>query len=71
MGTFKPSTYEIRNAIMEAARYQGGIYVGDNHVMKDHGDYIEVNVDANNAKGHISFDVYFDASGRITRVTPH
>lgn len=71
MGTFKPSTYEIRNAIMEAVRYQGGIYVGDNYVMKDHGDYIEVNVDANNAKGHISFDVYFDASGRITRVTPH
>ena len=71
MGTFKPSTYKIRNAIMEAARYQGGIYVGDNYVMKDHGDYIEVNVDANNAKGHISFDVYFDASGRITRVTPH
>ena len=71
MGTFKPSTYEISNAIMEAARYQGGIYVGDNYVMKDHGDYIEVNVDANNAKGHISFDVYFDASGRITRVTPH
>ena len=71
MGTFKPSTYEICNAIMEAARYQGGIYVGDNYVMKDHGDYIEVNVDANNAKGHISFDVYFDASGRITRVTPH
>ena len=51
MGTFKPSTYEIRNAIMEAARYQGGIYVGDNYVMKDHGDYIEVNVDANNAMG--------------------
>lgn len=51
MGTFKPSTYEIRNAIMEAARYQGGIYVGDNYVMKDHGDYIEVNVDANQRQG--------------------
>ena len=40
-------------------------------VTKDHGDYIEVNIDADNKKGHISFDIYYDADGKITRVVPH
>ena len=71
MGKFRPSSYTIENAIKEAARYHGGIYVGDNYVTKDHGDYIEVNVDADNAKGHISFDIYFDDDGRITRIEQH
>lgn len=70
MGYFKPSRYTIENAIRETARY-GGIYVGDNYVMKDHGDYIQVNVDASNSEGHISFDVFFDSDGRITRVEKH
>lgn len=68
---FKPSEYSIKNAIKEAAKYNGGIYVGDNYVTKDHGDYIEVNVDAENRKGHISFDIYYNENGRITRVVPH
>lgn len=49
MGNFKPSRYDIKNALMEATRYDG-IYVGDNYVTKDHGNYIEVNIDADNAK---------------------
>ena len=69
---FKPSQYQIKNAIMEAARYDGGIYVGDNFVTKDHGDYIEVNIDAdNNNKGHISYDLYFDDSGQLIRWEKH
>ena len=72
MGTqFKPSEYSIENAIKEAARYNGGIYVGDNYVTKDHGDYIEVNIDADNAKGHISVDVHYDEDGNITHVEQH
>lgn len=69
MSYFKPSNYSIENAIKETARY-AGIYVGDNYTMKDHGSYIEVNVDADNDKGHISFDVFYDDSGRI-EVKPH
>lgn len=68
---FKPSEYSIENAIKEAARYNGGIYVGDNYVTKDHGGYIEVNIDADNSKGHISFDIYYDENGKITKVVPH
>lgn len=70
MGTFKPSQYDIKNALMEAARYDG-IYVGDNYVTKDHGDYIEINIDADNAKGHISYDLYFDENGRLIKTIPH
>ena len=68
---FKPSQYQIKNAIMEAERYDGGIYVGDNFVTKDHGDYIEVNIDADNNKGHISYDLYFDDSGQLIRWEKH
>lgn len=68
---FKPSEYTIQRAVQDAARYNGGIYVGDNYVMKDHGDYIEVNVDANNEKGHLSFNVYYDEDGKITNTIPH
>ena len=55
---------------MEAARGEG-VYAGDTYVMRDHGDYVQVNVDADNAKGHISFDVFYDEEGRITKVEKH
>ncbi len=64
MGKFKPSAYTIENALKEAARYDG-ICIGDNYVMKDHGDYIEICIDADNAKGHVSYDLYFDDDGRL------
>lgn len=68
---FYPSKYSLEDAILEAARYNGGIYVGDNYITKDHGGYIEVNIDANNPKGHISFDIYYDDSGKFTYWEPH
>ena len=70
MSYFKPSEYTIKNAILDTMRY-GDVRLGDNYVFKDHGDYVEVSVDANNAKGHISFNVYFDSNGKVTRVEPH
>lgn len=71
MGYMKPSEYSIENAIMESARYNGGIYVGDGYITKDHGDYIEVSIDCDNPKGHDSIDLYFDENGKITRAVPH
>ena len=67
---WRPSSYTIEQAIKEATRYEG-IYVGDNYVTKDHGDYIEVNIDADNAKGHVSYDLYFDEKGRLKDWKPH
>ena len=70
MAKYSPSSYTIRNALLEAARYDG-IYVGDNYVTKDHGDYIEINIDADNDKGHVSYDLYFDDDGRLVRWEKH
>ena len=70
MNYFKPSEYQISNALLEIARYEG-IFVGDNYVMKDHGDYIELNIDDNNDKGHISFDLYFDENGKLIKWEKH
>ena len=70
MKSWKPSSYTIEQAIKEATRYSG-IYVGDNYVTKDHGDYIEVNIDAGNPKGHISFDLYFDENGDLDHWETH
>lgn len=64
MGYFKPSNYSIKNALLEISRYDG-IYVGNNYVTKDHGSYIEVCIDADNANGHVSYDLYFDESGHL------
>lgn len=64
MGYFKPSRYTIENALREVARYDG-IYVGDNYVTKDHGAYIEINIEDNNGKGHVSYNLYFDEAGKL------
>lgn len=71
MGNFKPSEYSIKNAILESARYNGGIFVGDNYITKDHGDYIEVNIEVNNHKGHDSINLYFYNDGRLKSAVPH
>lgn len=70
MGYFKPSRYQIENALREVARYDG-IYVGDNYVTKDHGDYIEINIDANNPNGHVSYNLYFDENGKLINWKKH
>lgn len=69
---FYPSKYSLEDAILEAARYSGGIYVGDNYITKDHGGYIEVNIESLSAeKKHISFDIYYDESGKFTHWEKH
>ena len=70
MGYFKPSEYELKSALLDTMKY-GDVTMGSNYVFKDHGDYVEACVDANNAKGHVSFNIYYDSNGRITRVVPH
>ena len=47
------------------------IYVGDNYVIKDHGNYVEINIDADNAKDHVSYDLYFDENGKLERWEEH
>ena len=70
MGYFQPSRYTIENALRERARYDG-IYVEDNYVTKDHGSYIEINIETNNGKGHVSYDLYFNEEGQLTNWKKH
>ena len=70
MSSFRPSNYTIKNAIYDLLRYED-VVVGDNYVMKDHGDYVEINIDANTKKGHVSFDLFFDDNGRLIRWEQH
>ena len=68
--TFRPSDYSIQMAVREAARYEG-IYAGDDYVMKDHGDYVQLMVPSSAAKGHDTYDLYSDGNGRLTKVVGH
>lgn len=70
MGYFIPSKYTIENAIRDLLRYSD-VALGYNYVMKEHGDYVEINIDADNAKGHVSYDLYFDEDGRLVEWKEH
>lgn len=77
MGHFKPSQYTIESALKELlvnenSHYSAGdISIGDNYVMKDHGDYVEINIDADTPKGHVSYNLYFDANDHLVRWEKH
>ena len=61
---FRPSDYDIEKALREISRYES-IYVGDNFVMKKHKNYIELNFDSDNPKGHVSYNLYLDENGKL------
>lgn len=77
MAYFRPSKYTVEQAlkdmlVSENSHYSAGdIVVGDNYVMKDHGDYVQVNIDADTPKGHVSYDLYFDERDRLVRWEKH
>lgn len=68
---WKPSDYTIESAfkdmlVREESIYSAGdISVGDNYVTREHEDYVEINIDANTPKGHVSYDLKFDERGRL------
>ena len=74
---FRPSDYTIEQAMKELlvhenSRYSAGdIVVGKNYVMKEHGDYVQINIDADTPKGHVSYDLFFDENGKLVKWVPH
>lgn len=77
MGYFRPSKYTIESALREMlvnenSHYSAGdIVVGDSYVVKDHGDFVQINVDADTPKGHVSYDLFFDEHDRLVRWEKH
>ena len=71
---FKPSDYTIENALKDILQGHysiGDIVIGDNHVIKDHGKYIQINIDADTPKGHVSYDLYFDENNKLIKWEKH
>ena len=70
---FTPSTdYDIVKGLVEINRYKKGIYIGDNFVLKDHGDYVQMIIDSDSPKGHDTWDIYFsEDNSRIVRWEKH
>ena len=65
--------YDVRNAkisILDMLKYDA-IQDADGIIYKDMGRYVEMLVPMNNAKGHDTYDVYFNADGRIEKVCGH
>ena len=61
---WNPYDYSLENQLSDMLRY-GDVYASDDGtVMKDHGDYVEMNFPSDNEKGHISYDYYNDGSWR-------
>ena len=74
---WRPSSYTIEQALKDMLVHEeshfsaGDIVVGDNFVMKDHGDFVQVNIDADTPKGHVSYDLFFDENDRLVDWKKH
>lgn len=66
MGYFRPSQYTIENALREVGKIWWCLHREIIMWPKDHGSYIEINIETDNAKGHVSYDLYFNESGELT-----
>ena len=57
--------------LKEWIRYNGGISWDGYHVMKDHGDYVQLMFPSSASKGHDTYDLYLDDKGHLTKVFGH
>lgn len=65
---FDPRKYEP--TIMDMLKYDM-VKSGDGTLFKDMGNYLQMIVPMNNAKGHDTYDIYVDDDGHMTRVEGH
>lgn len=62
--------YDVRNAelsVLDMLKYDA-IKDTDAVITKDMGHYVEVLVPMNNAKGHDTYRVYYNSSGKIEKI---
>lgn len=69
MGSFDPRKYEL--TFKEWFRYNSDITYDNYSVLKDHGDYVQMMFPSGAKKGHDTYDIYLDSTGRITKVVGH
>lgn len=65
--------YDVRSAkltILDMLKYDA-IQDEDGVIYKDMGSYVQMLVPMKNNKGHDTYEVYFNSSGRIEKVIGH
>lgn len=65
--------YDVKNAkvsILDILKYDA-VQDEDGIICKDMGTYVQMLVPMNNAKGHDTYEVYYDSNGRITKIVGH
>lgn len=58
-------------SMQEWVRYGCDIAWDDYTILKNHGDYIEIMFPFSAPKGHDTYDMYFDDSGKLKKVSGH
>ena len=71
MSFWSVKDYSIEDALRDTPRYGGKVFADDDCVMKYHGGYVEMNIDADNDKGHVSYDLRFDSNGNLSSWDKH
>ncbi len=65
--------YDVRNAkitILDMLKYDA-IQDEDGIIYKDMGRYVQMLVPMQNGKGHDTYEVHYDGSGRIEKIVGH
>ena len=65
--------YDVRNAVvslLDMLKYDA-IQDPDGVIYKDMGEYVQMLVPMNNAKGHDTYEVYMRPNGTIEKVVGH
>lgn len=68
MGYFNPREYQLW--FEQIFRY-GDVSFDGYTVLKDHGDYVQMMFPSSAPKGHDTYDLYLDSSGKLTKVEGH
>ena len=65
--------FDVKNhvlSVLDMLKYDA-IQDADGVICKDMGDYVQMLVPMKNAKGHDTYEVYYDSSGKISKVQGH
>jgi len=68
MAYFDPHKAKI--TILDMLKYDA-IQDESGVIYKDMGNYVQMLVPMKNAKGHDTYEVYYDGSGRISKIVGH
>lgn len=78
---FDPSSLSLEDVISRTMGQSKDVLYGDDFKMEDHPNssrypgyvgYVEINISSPSSyKGHVSYDIPYDSSGRFGRAVPH